>query len=783
MEKPIIEVDGSKAEKTIKELRAELKKAREEMESASLGSEEFAQATQDVADAQQELKTALNASTISLEDAQKAVNVSGKSYMELTQQMAELKKVWRETTDETAREAIGKNIKKINDELKELDASTGNYQRNVGDYLGALNAFGKQFEGIGKEILSASKNLKTFGKSAKEGLGGLATGFKSIGKALAANPLGALLVIIGLLIPLIQKLADKVSIGRQAMEKLSVVTAALKAPLNLLSKLLTGLIDTIASVADWIIKLADSMGWISQSTKDAMEASKQLTAAEYALEEAEEAVALAEAESAENRAKAADDTKTYAERLDALKKAHDTQAKALQQSVDAAQKYYDAMKANADLAENGKKDDKALREAKIKLLNAQKALSEEERSYYKERKELQSKEKSENAAATKARLEAIKKEREALVALQKKRLDLYELTLKNTKKYNDSLILSERDRIRIEQEYTIEVERLALKRAEVSKQEAINKAKELTDAKLRAETLKEIDDKYAAETRETTEKIASIRIEAIERTAEISAKLIGIGETENALIEASANIAAAKLETLKEQPSIFDILLDPDGAQAEIDANQARLNELSMQLSAFRAQEDESEAEAARRKMALEQEVAAERIRVDNDAAKQEAVNSAKRLKATKATFGGMVDALESWSEHSDAAKRAYKVTATAQTAMNTAEGAMAAYKSMAGIPYVGPALGIAAAAAVVAEGAAQIKNINAADSGSVSSGGSSTSVSSTTADSGQTTTLSSIESAFIESRSEQQEQKVTIVASDIANAYDNYKAVEVANQ
>ena len=783
MEKVLIEADASQADKTIKDLRKQLKECRDAFESAAIGSEEFDAATKQLSAAQTELKTALNNSTLSLEQATQAVDVSGKSYNELTATMAELKKVWRETTDETARAEIAKNINAVNDKLKELDATTGNYQRNVGNYSGALEAFGNRFEDLGKSILTNAKNFNTFGKSAKEGLGGLAAGFKSIGKALAANPLGALLVIIGLLIPLIQKLADKVSIGRQAMEKLSVVTAALKAPLNLLSKILTGLIDTIASVADWIIKLADSMGWISQSTKDAMEASKMLTEAEYALEDAESALALAEAESAENRAKAADETKTYAERLDALTAAHNTQAKALQQSVDAAQKYYDAMKANADLAENGKEDDKALREAKIKLLNAQKALSNEERSYYKERQEIQNKEKSANAAATKARLEAIKKEREALVALQKKRLDLYELTLKNTKKYNDSLILSERDRIRIEQEYTIEVERLALKRAEVSKQEAINKAKEITDAKLRAETLKEIDNKYAAETRETTEKIASIRIEAIERTAEISYNLIKIGETENALIEASANMATAKLAALKEQPSIFDILLDPEGAQSEIDANQAKLNELSLQLSSFRAQEDESEAEAARRKMALEQEVAAQRIQVDNDAAKQEAVNSAKRLKATKATFGGMVDALESWSEHSESAKKAYKITATAQTAMNTAEGAMAAYKAMAGIPYVGPALGIAAAAAVVAEGAAQIKNINSADSGSVSSGSSGASASSTTASSGQTTTLSAIESAYIESRSQTTEQKVTIVASDMVKAYDDYKAVEVANQ
>lgn len=52
------------------------------------------------------------------------------------------------------------------------------------------------------------------------------------------------------------------------------------------------------------------------------------------------------------------------------------------------------------------------------------------------------------------------------------------------------------------------------------------------------------------------------------------------------------------------------------------------------------------------------------------------------------------------------------KALAIAQTTMATYEAAMQAYKAMAGIPVVGPGLGIAAAAAAIAAGVANVKKI-----------------------------------------------------------------------
>jgi hypothetical protein len=58
------------------------------------------------------------------------------------------------------------------------------------------------------------------------------------------------------------------------------------------------------------------------------------------------------------------------------------------------------------------------------------------------------------------------------------------------------------------------------------------------------------------------------------------------------------------------------------------------------------------------------------------------------------------------------------KAAASAQIAIDTYKGAMAAFASMQGIPFVGPALGVAAAAAVAVQGAKSIKDVWAVKSG-----------------------------------------------------------------
>lgn len=61
------------------------------------------------------------------------------SYNALSQKMSGLRKEWKATNDEAKRQELGKQISTINTELKGLDASIGNFQRNVGSYEQAMN--------------------------------------------------------------------------------------------------------------------------------------------------------------------------------------------------------------------------------------------------------------------------------------------------------------------------------------------------------------------------------------------------------------------------------------------------------------------------------------------------------------------------------------------------------------------------------------------------------------------------------------------------------------------
>ena len=140
------------------------------------------------------------------------------SYNQLSQTMSELKKQWKATADEAERAELGKQILDINNQLKELDASTGNFQRNVGDYANAFEqAFGKCLDGITKidgplgEIGGTVKNMipviKSINSTAISGL----TGIK---KAIASTGIGLLVVAVATLISHWQDLTAAIGISQ-----------------------------------------------------------------------------------------------------------------------------------------------------------------------------------------------------------------------------------------------------------------------------------------------------------------------------------------------------------------------------------------------------------------------------------------------------------------------------------------------------------------------------------------------------------------------------------------
>lgn len=123
----ILRVETQGSERTVKSLKDEISSLKDALLNTEQGTEQYdniiKQLRQDTAD----LTRVMNAGKEQVED------LDG-SYNKLVKTMSELKKQWRATNDEATRNELGEQIANINTQLKEMDASIGNYQRNVGNY-------------------------------------------------------------------------------------------------------------------------------------------------------------------------------------------------------------------------------------------------------------------------------------------------------------------------------------------------------------------------------------------------------------------------------------------------------------------------------------------------------------------------------------------------------------------------------------------------------------------------------------------------------------------------
>jgi chemotaxis protein histidine kinase CheA len=222
------------------------------------------------------------------------------------------------------------------------------------------------------------------------------------------------------------------------------------------------------------------------------------------------------------------------------------------------------------------------------------------------------------------------------------------------------------------------------------------------------------------------------RIEAATRAAEINQRF---ADQNVALSQQQADLIRQEIALQGESEERLEAL-----AQAEIEAAAARQasatiqTELQNKLFALNqeliAQEDERLAAEEEARLALEERLAEEQKLKDEAAAKDaerrakereeelanaEAIKQA-RLDITKSTLNAL-SALneaftgESEQEQKKGFERSKKIQ-TAQALISTYESAVQAFKSLAGIPVVGPGLGTAAAVAATAAGLANVKKI-----------------------------------------------------------------------
>lgn len=294
------------------------------------------------------------------------------------------------------------------------------------------------------------------------------------------------------------------------------------------------------------------------------------------------------------------------------------------------------------------------------------------------------------------------------------------------------------------------------------------------------------------------------RIEAATRAAEINQRF---ADQNVALSQQQADLIRQEIALQGESEERLEAL-----AQAEIEAAAARQasstiqTELQNKLFALNqeliAQEEERLAAEEEARLALEERLAEEQKLKDEAAAKDaerrakereeelanaEAIKQA-RLDITKSTLDAL-SALneaftgESEQEQKKGFERSKKIQ-TAQALISTYESAVQAFKSLAGIPVVGPGLGTAAAVAATAAGLANVKKIQSQTfQGGAAGGGSSYSgtggAASAATAAGQTPPAPTLDLGFLGEGAQQQVIETYVISENVTSAQQANKKIQ----
>lgn len=154
--KKAIQIDAGNSVKTVKSLKEEIKDLRDQLLNLDKGTQEYEDTQKQLQQDVEDLNTVMNA------HKENATALEG-SYNDLQNQLKELKAAWKATNDEVERDEIGQKIKEVNDQLKDMDASIGDFHRNVGNYQSSWEGLTNAMSNGEKIVDDLEKGVKAFG--------------------------------------------------------------------------------------------------------------------------------------------------------------------------------------------------------------------------------------------------------------------------------------------------------------------------------------------------------------------------------------------------------------------------------------------------------------------------------------------------------------------------------------------------------------------------------------------------------------------------------------------
>lgn len=675
-----------------------------------------------------------------------------------------------------------------------FNADTSGVEKNIGKVEQGVEKTSQATAGLTNQLDKmtggAVSGLKNFGAGLKSGIAGL----KSFKVALAATGIGLLLtavaglvsyfkdteegaqrlrVITATLGTVMEKLRDiLINVGEAifnafANPKQALLDFAAALRENITNRL-EGLLEFLPAVGKAISQVfsgdfaeaaktaADATGKIvlgvdsvtesiaagteaatsyAAEIRDAAAAAAELARQENNLKVAEREFLSVRAETnkliAENRLLVEDEKLAYDDRIAALENAIQAEQETIAQELEFARERARILERKAELAKSDEATIQAVAEAQAAVidletrsLRTQKRLEGERQSLILQR---EARAKQEQAAAQKAAEEAQKAAEAELAARQKLEDELYKETLS----------AQEKEELVVQQTYDV---RIAIAGDD---EELIKAATESLEASLQV-----IRDKYRKQEEEADKKENETKLAELQKYYDEAAKVLQEGEGQTRESElAGLQESYAERIALAESLGQDTLTLTEAQRQAELEINKKY---------------DELEIEARK-----------QRQQATLDVAKQ----SLDALAAINEAFTGDSD-----KEQKKGFERQKKIQ-IAQTLISTYESAVQAFKSLAGIPVVGPALGAGAAAAATATGLATVQQIRQTEYQSDGGGGgssySSGSVASSAAAAQQAPPAPVIDLGFLGEGSQQTIVETYVISENVTSAQQANKKIQ----
>ena len=388
-----VKVNAGDAIKALVDLNAksqELKKAQKELD---LSTQEGAEAYYSYEAQIRDVSSQMAQYRKEIQNDIKAQRENEGSLKSLRAQLSNLNSAYDELSEADRTGKIGQEMQKqileVTNTLKKAEGETGRFQRNVGDYTNSIIDGFSKFGGTTNQVINPIKNAT------------------SALKVMSQTPI---IAILGAIVTVLQKVISSLKSSEDTMNRVRQAMSAFSGGAVILERVFQALGKGIAWVIEKLAGLADTLGLVSEASKQM----QQITKDEIALEKAERQAVLDNAKDrlavSELKNKAAQKDKyTTQERIKALEDAAKVEKQIADRDLALAEQRFAILKKKAELTENDKDTNDELARAEAELYGARQAYNEKTRDIYGQLAEARNSLKTTTETATKAEAAAEKK--------------------------------------------------------------------------------------------------------------------------------------------------------------------------------------------------------------------------------------------------------------------------------------------------------------------------------------------------------------------------------------